>query len=177
MNVLIAYATAHGSTAEVAHAIGRVLLENDMQVAVKDIRTVNELEKYDAFIFGSAIHSGAWIPDLTLFIKNNLHLIGTKPVYFFITCIRVMEHNGFEHVMENYMMPDVMSKLNVQDKTAFAGKLVLEETDWNERWSLAARYDGAVWPSNMNGDFRDWERIRAWGTTVAENLRLVTSVK
>ncbi|MBZ0281106.1 MAG: hypothetical protein K8L97_10215 [Anaerolineae bacterium] len=174
MKVLIGYASAHGSTAEVAHAIGRVLLENDIQVKVADVRTVGTVEEFDAFILGSAVHAGTWLPEMSSFLKGYHDQFLGKPIYLFVTCIRVMEQHGFDHVMEYYMIPELLTKLNIQDKIAFAGKLKLEEVDWNERWTLAARYDGATWPSTLTGDFRDWEKIRGWAAKIVENLQIPT---
>jgi len=174
MKVLIGYASAHGSTAEVAHAIGRVLLENNIQVKVADVKTVSGVEEYDAFILGSAVHAGTWLPEMTSFLKGYLDHFQGKPIYLFVTCIRIMEQHGFDHVMEYYMIPELMEKLNIQEKMAFAGKLKLDEVDWNERWTLAARYDGSTWPSTLDGDFRDWEKIRSWAAKIAETLRQPT---
>ena len=46
----------------------------------------------------------------------------------------------------------------------------MSAVDWEERWTLAARYDGAGAPGSYNNDFRDWDLIRAWTSRVAEDL-------
>lgn len=172
MKVLVAYATVHGSTAEVAQAIGEELKAQGLQVTVEDVNQMQRLNGYDAFVLGTPVHAGTWLPELKEFFKKNIkHILG-KPVYVWVTCIRVMERFGREHVMEFYMVPEILDKLDVRDKTAFAGKLDLQNTDWNERWTLAARYDGESWPINFDGDFRDWDAIRTWAHKVAQELQV-----
>lgn len=170
MKVLIAYASAHGSTTEIAHAIGKELLEKNINVTVANVNNIRSTAEYDALICGSAIHAGAWLPEMSSFLRAAVETAGSKPFYFFTVCIRVMERFGFEHVTEKYGMPELLTKFNVRDKNIFAGKLALDEVDWNERWTLSARYDGAVWPSNFDGDFRNWEAIHTWGRKVAEDV-------
>jgi menaquinone-dependent protoporphyrinogen oxidase len=177
VNVLLAYATAHGSTAEIGERIGDILRAAGVNVVVARIQDIQRIDGYDAFIFGSAIHGGTWLPELTTFLRKSLDEIGKKPVYFWISCIRVMEHDGLQHVMDYYMIPEIMSELNVREKTAFAGKLDLDNVDWNERWTLAARYDGSTWPNNFVGDFRDWKKIADWGTAVTEDILQLQSAK
>ncbi|MBL8164822.1 MAG: hypothetical protein JNJ61_22745 [Anaerolineae bacterium] len=170
MKALLAYASAHGSTAEVAQRIGKTLTAQGLDVTVAPVQTVGSVDDFDAFIFGTPIHAGTWLPEMTNFIKGFTDQLAGKPVYFFITCIRLMEQYGYDHVMEYYMIPEVLEKLNVYDKAAFAGKLDLKDVDWNERWTLAARYDGSTWPSNFDGDFREWSKIDAWAEKAAAEL-------
>jgi menaquinone-dependent protoporphyrinogen oxidase len=170
MKVLLGYASAHGSTAEVAQFIGKTLQEKGLTVTVASVESVVSVEGYQAFILGTAIHSGTWLPAMTAFIGQfQAQLIG-KPIYMWVSCIRVLEQFGEEHVMEYYMAHDLLHPLMMNDVAVFAGKLDLNATDWNERWTLAARYDGSTWPSSFDGDFRDWDKIRAWAEKTAAGL-------
>jgi menaquinone-dependent protoporphyrinogen IX oxidase len=63
--------------------------------------------------------------------------------------------------------------LDVRQVAVFPGKLDLEATDWQERWTLAARYDGHTWPSGFDGDFRDWDKVRTWAGEIARELLAV----
>lgn len=170
MKVLVGYATTHGSTAEVAERIGEVLAQNGHQATVVDVKTVTHVNGYDAFVMGTPIESGTWLPELKNFFKAFNGEFGNRPIYVWITCIRVLEEFGMEHVMDYYMVPELVKDLNVRNQTAFAGKLDLATVDWNERWTLAARYDGHAWPTNFDGDFRDWDKITDWATATAKDL-------
>ena len=173
MKVLVGYASVHGSTAEVAQRMGRVLSEKGHAVTMVDVRTLAQIDEYEAFVLGTAIHAGTWLPEFKVFLKTfNTQLIN-KPIYLWVNCIRVLEEYGMDHAMDFYMVPELLAHLNVRSRTAFAGKLDLQAVDWNERWSLAARYDGHAWPSDFDGDFRDWEKIIDWASAAANDLQAV----
>ena len=171
MKVLVAYATNHGSSTGIATKIGEILAEQGNQVTVEDVRNITGVDGYDAYVLGSAIHSGTWLPEMKGFIRAYEPKLAHKPIYFWISCVRIMEQDGMEHVMEFYMVPEMLAKMNIRSKTAFAGKLELNGVDWHERWTLAARYDGNSWPSSFDGDFRDWDKISEWGKSVGEDLK------
>ncbi|MBA3868632.1 MAG: hypothetical protein H0X30_05725 [Anaerolineae bacterium] len=173
MKVLVGYATVHGSTAEVAQRIGNVLTQRGHNVTVADVKTLTHVDEYEGFVLGSAIEAGTWLPEFKAFLKAFDTQLGDKPIYLWVNCIRVLEEYGMSHVMDFYMVPDLLKKLNVRSRTAFAGKLDLQAVDWDERWSLAARYDGHAWPSNFDGDFRDWDKIDDWATAAANDLQAV----
>lgn len=170
MKVLIAYASAKGSTAEVAARIGHGVAERGHQVTVLDVREVQSLGQFEAVVMGSAILAGMWLPQMSDFVKRFRHELAEKPVFLWVSCIRVLEAHGEEHVRTHYLNPDVIKRLNLKDSAVFPGKLILEETDWNERWTLAARYDGHTWPSGFDGDFRDWRAVDLWAGSIAAAL-------
>ncbi|MEO8611745.1 MAG: flavodoxin domain-containing protein [Chloroflexota bacterium] len=177
MNILIAYASAHGSTAAVGQEIGRVLEERGLNVTVANVKEVRSVRDYDVLVLGSAIHSGTWLPELTSFFHAFEADLASKPIYFWVSCIRVLEQLGEEHVLEHYLDKSTLNKLSIRNIAVFPGKLHLESTDWNERWTLAARYDGSTWPSSFDGDFRDWGKIRNWGGLIASELQTITSAQ
>jgi menaquinone-dependent protoporphyrinogen IX oxidase len=61
MTVLVAAASKHGSTDEIAVRIGADLLENGLEVEVKKIEEVGDLSGYQAFVLGSGIYLGNWL--------------------------------------------------------------------------------------------------------------------
>lgn len=170
MKILIAYASAHGSTAEVAHAIGRVFLERGAGVSVEPVKGLREIGSYDAVILGSAIHGGNCLPEMVSFLRSSTEVLADTPLYFWINCIRVLERYGEQHALQHYIDNTLLESYNLRGKAVFAGKLDLANVDWNERWTLAARYDGSTWPSNLNSDFRDWDSIRRWANQIADEI-------
>lgn len=177
MKVLLVYASVHGSTAEIAQRIAGELRARNVEVDVFSVLDVQGIDGYDAYIFGTPIHGGNWLPEIATLLRKSARRLAGKPVYLWVSCIRVMEQYGFEHVMEYYMQPEVLQKLNLRDKTAFAGKLDLSSVDWGERWTLSARYDGTTWPTNFDGDFRDWAKIDAWAKHIAQDLEQLKAAK
>lgn len=168
--ILIAYASVHGSTGEVAEFIGKVLQEHDFDVTVRSVDAVTSVKEYDAFILGSAIHAGMWLTPMSVFFEKFEDQMIGKPVYFFMTCIRVLEPDGRQHALANYVHHETMEKLGVRAIGVFAGKLTWDEIDLQERWMLSLRYDGVEVPGVRNDDFRDWNAIRAWAVNVRAEL-------
>jgi menaquinone-dependent protoporphyrinogen oxidase len=171
MNVLVGYASAHGSTAEIAQEIGRILAEYGNEVTVANVADVQDASKYDAFVLGSAIHAGMWLTEMSQFITRAGDRVAARPFYYFMTCIRVLEDFGYEHVIANYINHQIMDRLRPREIVAFAGKLEMSAVDWDERWTLSARYDGSGIPGSYNNDFRDWDKIRDWARHVGDDLR------
>src|SRR5688572_13307597 len=71
MYVLVGYASAQGSTAEVARRIGSVIETGGMSVDVLPIKDVASLVDYDAVVLGSAIHTQSWLPEATDFMQTH----------------------------------------------------------------------------------------------------------
>lgn len=170
MNLLVAYSSAHGSTAEIAAFVGARLRERHFEVTVARVEDVQTLAGCDAVVLGSAVHGGRWLPAMGRFLNRFRADFAQRPVYLFLTCIRVLEPDGPEHVVKNYVDYDQLAALNLRAVQPFAGRLEMGSIDWNERWTLAARYDGRAAPDSFNRDFRDWDAIRAWADQVADAL-------
>ncbi len=61
--ILIAYATAAGSTGGAAELIGRTLVNHTAGADVLPVQKVTNIDDYAAVVLGSAIHGGKWLPD------------------------------------------------------------------------------------------------------------------
>ncbi|MEO6043528.1 MAG: flavodoxin domain-containing protein, partial [Tepidiformaceae bacterium] len=61
MKVLVAYASKHGSTAEIARAIALDLRADGLAVDVQQAGDVSAVQPYDAVILGSAVYMGHWL--------------------------------------------------------------------------------------------------------------------
>ncbi len=170
MKILVGYASAHGSTGEIAQEMAKVLEEYQYTATVADVTQVTSVDGYDGFVLGSPIHAGMWLTEMSQFLSRFGDQLAVKPIYFFITCIRVLEPQGMEHVIKDYVNHAVLNKLHVRETTAFAGKLTLGDIDWDERWTLAARFDGATPAATYNNDFREWDKIRVWSRHVADGF-------
>ncbi len=172
MKILVAYASAHGTTGEVAEFISSTLAVYGADAIHKSVESVESVKEYDAFVLGTAIHEGIWLRNMLLFIDKFGAELAQKPVYFFVSCIRIVEADGYEHVMKNYMDTKTLEKLKVKNVNAFGGAIQLNEIDWNERWTLGLRYDGTNLQSRLNADYRDWYAIGAWTTSIAKDLNI-----
>jgi menaquinone-dependent protoporphyrinogen oxidase len=172
MKILVAYASAHGSTAEVAEFIGRVLTTYSAEVDVADTKTVTNVDGYDAFVLGSAVHSGVWLQEMLLFFDRFAEQIAQKPNYFWVSCIRALEADGLLHAEMYYFNHRLLQSVNTRDIAVLTGKLKTEEITRGEQWSLAANYDGRMLPGALHQDFRDWQAIATWANQIAKELKL-----
>jgi menaquinone-dependent protoporphyrinogen oxidase len=171
MNILVAYASAHGSTAQVANVIGQVLTARGLFATVANVTEVQNIHEYDALVLGSAIRNGAVLKEMSAFLRAFGKDLATKPIYLWVNCIRVLEQHGEGYVLDHYLDHHILNPLHVRNIAVFAGKLDLESTDWDECWTLAARYDGSTSASNFDGDYRDWTKIHTWAERVSLELK------
>ena len=174
MNVLFAYASAHGATAEIAQFMGQVLKDNNFLVTVVNVDNMIDVDAFDVVILGSPIHYGMMLPEMAVYLRRNRLQLKTKQVYFWVNCIRFLEDGGLDHVLGHYVPEEAMAAIGARDVGVFAGRLLLEDMDMEERWAMPERYDGHRRAEEFVGDFRDWEAIRAWTNKIADELVALT---
>lgn len=86
--VLVAYASANGSTGGVAEAIGAELAAHgDVHVDVRLMAKVEDIAQYHGVVLGSAIHSSKWLPEAEAFLKANREALQAIPCAFFLVCM------------------------------------------------------------------------------------------
>jgi menaquinone-dependent protoporphyrinogen oxidase len=158
MTVLVAYASAHGSTKGVAEAIARQLSEAGVSVDLHAADDVADLRAYDAVVLGSAIHNGQWLTPASKLLID----IGrdpTRPLWLFSVCT-IGDTTSF--------LPPRVSRLarrarklppGIAESAAthrfFAG--VIEKSHWNALGRLFFLVTGGRY-----GDQRDWADIDHW---------------
>lgn len=170
MRILSVYASAHGSTAEVARFIAGVWKGRSIDPAVADVGSIEALAGYDAYALGSAVHSGLWLPEMANFARRSRAVLSGKPVFLWLTCLRATEPGGYAYVTNNYLPNILSSTLSFRQIGIFAGKIDMATINQEEAWTLSFRYDGSRHASTLAGDHRDWNAIRAWAEQVADDL-------
>jgi menaquinone-dependent protoporphyrinogen oxidase len=172
MDVLVGFATAHGSTQGIAKAIGDRLTQAGLQVDVRAIDAIEGLDGYDAVILGSAIHSDAWLPPASAFVKHHVAELATRPVWLFSVSsigetsgIFGQGVTGFMRRMRKESDELVSFRLAVRPRghRNFAGSV--ERSHWNLAGDLFLKAFGGTY-----GDHRDWQDIAAWADGIARDL-------
>lgn len=160
-NILVAYATGTGSTAEVAEAIGQVIGQTGVPVDVRLASDVGNVHAYSAVVLGSSIRVGRWLPAAVEFLKTFKEGLKDIPVAYFTTCLTMVNDNeDSRETVLSYMEPvmQLAPEITPVGLGLFAGSL-----DPTRRLVLPA----GVGP---HGDYRDWEAIRAWAREIRPAL-------
>lgn len=164
MQVLVAYATKHGSTAEIAEAIGAVLREAGHEVDVRNARDVQRIDRYAAVVLGSALYSAHWQRDANRFVRRHLAALQDVPVWLFSS--GPLDHSAeFDDIpLTEHVAPDV-APIGARGHRTFSGRL-LEGTPGVDPGLLA---------THRVGDFRNWDHIRAWARAIVIELETPAS--
>ena len=81
--ILVAYATKYGATAEIAEKIGQVLREAGLRTDVLPVDRVSDLSPYQAVVLGSAVYIGKWRKEAVKFLQANEKALAEKLVWLF----------------------------------------------------------------------------------------------
>lgn len=165
--VLILYASKKGSTAEVATFLADVLKGNAIEVDVKDAAEfTGDVLNYDAVLIGTPIYTGMWLNTLWNNVRRLTDQLAKVPVWGFALCVRILEEDSKAHIQEHYLPEKIVKTINLQEFKFFAGRV--ENLTPREVAKFAERYDGEY--LHRRGDFRDWDKLRAYGMSIAQSL-------
>ena len=159
MQVLVAYATKHGSAREIAAAIGATLGEAGLDVDVRNARDVQTLAPYGAVVHGSALYSAHWQRDANRFVKRHLAELQRRPVWLFSS--GPLDHSAeFDDIpLTEHVAPGV-APIGARDHRTFGGRL-LDGTPG---------VDASMLATHRVGDFRNWAHIADWAREIAAAL-------
>ena len=164
MKILVAYATKAGSTAEVAAEIGRVVeSKSGCKVDVHPVGKLKEVSGYDTVIIGSAIRAGKWLPEATKFVEKQRDALSQVPVAFFTVCLTLSEDTEENRREVAAYLDPVREVLQPVDVGLFAGVMDYSKLSFLLRLMMKKM-------KSPEGDFRDWEAIRAWAGQVRARL-------
>jgi menaquinone-dependent protoporphyrinogen oxidase len=160
--VLVAAASRHGATAEIADALGRRLGEHGVVADVARLEDVEGLTGYDAFVLGSAVYVGRWLEPARRFVEANREELATRPTWLFSSGplgdpLRPDEGKAV-HVA------DLVESTGAVDHRLFPGRLRRDVLGFGERAIVAA-------VRAPDGDYRDWDAIAAWADGIAQSLQ------
>lgn len=161
MNVLIAYASKHGSTYEIANAIGEVLRAAGYGVAVRNVEEIHSVDVYDAVIIGSAVYMGRWMDEAQKFVQENVDKFGLVPAWLFSS--GPLGEDVEEDAGSPHNIVELMALTKAQEHRVFDGRLDKEQLGVGER--MIVRLVKAP-----EGDFRNWAAIHEWADEIAREL-------
>jgi menaquinone-dependent protoporphyrinogen oxidase len=165
--VLVAYATAAGSTAGVAERIADVIRRSGAEVVCRPAGPDIEPGDFDAFVVGSAVHNMAWLAPALDFVGRISD--GGRPVWCFSVggvqpkgaVTRWMTDQELQKIAQAFP-----ASLRPRAHKLFGGIIDMKGTPlWGR---LFFRFTGG-----RPGDHRDWPAIEAWAGEIAHDLPVV----
>jgi menaquinone-dependent protoporphyrinogen oxidase len=161
--ILVAYASKHGSTAEIAQSIGQTLSENHHTVEVLPVETIKHLDNYEALILGSAVYAGRWMKEAVSFLRS--HQFIKLPIYLFSS--GPIGNAEPHELLDGYTIPEIVKDLtkdlNIRNVQIFHGKIDLRKLSLAEL--MLFKSVGA-----QSGDFRRWDAIKVWAQHISDEL-------
>jgi menaquinone-dependent protoporphyrinogen oxidase len=156
--VLVTYASKYGSTGGVADAIGKELCRKDVAADVVLIKNAGNVGSYQGVVIGSAIYRGRWMSEAADFVEKNRDILRLVPVAYFLVCMTLSqptEKNRAEVL--SYMDPILKAVPEIRPVGigTFAGALDYNNLSWLNKKIMKSK-------GSPEGDFRDWNAIRAW---------------
>ena len=168
--VLVAYATKRGSTAEIAERIGQVLRQAGLRTDVLPAERVADLSPYRAVILGSAVYIGQWRKEAATFLSTNEKALTERPMWLFSSG-PTGEGDPLQ-LLKGWRLPKaqqpVADRIRPRDIAVFGGALDPKKMNLIEKWMIK-NVKASV------GDFRDWDDISAWAQAISDALLRETS--
>ncbi|QUQ64078.1 flavodoxin domain-containing protein [Kutzneria sp. CA-103260] len=164
--VLVAYASAHGSTEEIASRIAVRLAAGDADVDLSRTTELRDVGRYDAVVLGSAIHDQQWLPEAVAFTTRFRLDLSSKSLWAFSV--------GLPDTLPGPLRPFAMREeakiralavesLHPRGHRLFSGVVRTEHFPPLSRVLFRA-------VGGRFGDFRDWEEIDRWTDDIAAAL-------
>lgn len=167
--VAVVYATAHGSTREIAEYIGANLAGRGAVVEVADVEHAPDLSRFDAVVLGSAVHEMAFLPEAVEYVHTHREALTALDVWLFgvglVPALRGPIGRRIARMVPK-RIAQLRDSLDVRDYRCFAGLY--------DRFgiSMNARILHRLMGGGRYGDLRDWTAIELWSDSIAEALEL-----
>lgn len=162
--VLVAYATKHGSTGEIAEAIGDELRAGGLTVDVRPVAEVKSLDGYGAAVVGSVVQVGGWQGDAIRLLKRFERELAERPVWLFSSgptggskeaeAAVARVHDAPEAEPAPKKVAALAERIHARGHATFAGRVTPDMGGVFAKWI-------------PQGDWRDFGVIRGWAQAIA----------
>lgn len=167
--ISIVYASAQGSTREIAQFIGDDLSARGATVEISDVEHAPDLSLFDAVILGSAIHNMALLPEAAEYVKTHRDDLTIRPVWLFSVGLGPALRGPIGRMVGRAVpkrIAAVRDSITPRDYREFAGHYERAGV------SLGARTLYRLLGGARYGDLRNWVDIRLWSAAIAQELQL-----
>ena len=160
MRVLVAAASKHGSTADIATALGDALTQRGIATTVADSGEVTDLEGYDAFVLGSAVYAGRWMKAARELAERHGDIMATKPVWLFSSGPVGSPPKPEEDPVD---VEQIKAIVGARGHRVFAGRIDKSRLNLAERAIVRSL-------KVPEGDYRDFGAVVGWAGEIADAL-------
>jgi menaquinone-dependent protoporphyrinogen oxidase len=179
VQILVAYASRHGSTQGIAARIAERLRADGLDVALLAAAEVPDPSRYDAFIVGGAAYMFHWLKDATSFVRENRTLLAARPTWLFSSGpigTATVDEEGRD-VLETTVpkeFAELRDAIRPRGEKVFFGAMdpAAKPIGVTERIVTLMPAARNAFP---RGDFRDWAAIDAWADDIARDLATSTA--
>ncbi|WP_259310784.1 flavodoxin domain-containing protein [Capillimicrobium parvum] len=161
--VLVAYASKHGSTHEIAEAIAERLRADGVPADCRDAGDVKELEGYGAVVLGSAVYMKRWRHEAKRFLHRHRRELAQLPLWVFSSgYVGDAERNA--EWEEPAGVVKTVEELGARAHVVFGGRVPQDG-------GFIAKSMAKNTPPE-SADRRDWDEIGEWAAGIAGELRV-----
>lgn len=166
-NILVTYASKYGATKEIAEKITEVFRQAGLQTDVYPVDSVRDLNSYQAVILGSAVYIGKWPKEAARFLQTHEKTLAARPVWLFSSGPTGV--GDPLELLEGWRLPTalqpVADRIQPRDIAVFHGNIDPAKVNVIEKWAVKSLVKKPF------GDFRDWDAITSWATSIADMLK------
>jgi menaquinone-dependent protoporphyrinogen oxidase len=170
--MLIAYVTRSGSTAEVAEALGVGLREAGLAVAVQPMTEVESIPVGDCVILGAALYVGHLPKEFHRFVVRYRDALAKLRPWIFILGPTENDPKHFESAGQQ--AEKELAKypwLRPAEVRILGGKFDPRTLTLPFPMSLIMHLPANPMRKLPASDIRDWEGIRSWAKSIADSLK------
>ncbi|WP_338682251.1 flavodoxin domain-containing protein [Streptomyces acidiscabies] len=166
MDVLVGYATAHGSTREIAERIASRLCSTGLSAEARPVESVDDADAYRAFVLGSAVHGQAWLVPARDFAYDNLGVLAARPVWLFSVGMPAALRGPWRRLGPKeipLILAALPHDLSYREHRLFSGVVSRDQLSRGGRLLfhlLGGRFR----------DYRDWGAVEEWASGIADEL-------
>ncbi len=173
MKVLITVASRHQSTEEIAQAITEELRSHGLDAHFRRIQDVGDISEFDAIVLGSAVYIGNWMKEARHFAEKHRETLAAMPVWLFSSgplgaAATDAQGRDLREVAIPKEIAEISQAITPRGHRVFFGALDPSKLGLRARMVRTLPAGRELLPE---GDFRDWEDIRAWADEIAATLQ------
>ena len=162
-SILVAYASKHGATAEIAERIAETLRGSSCPAKAVPVEAVSDLSEYRAVVLGSAVYMARWRREARRLARRHQNELRTMPVWLFSSG----PLDSPKEKPNAYKPPPgakrLSKRLGAREHVVFGGRVPAQPGNPIERAIVRNT------PPERR-DARDWEAIDAWARSIAADV-------